>query len=561
MRAVLLLNSGDAIASWQYEALRAAVEKGLDIIEIAHCQDEPARRLWGKHFGYYAFALMSRRGMATLQATSVRPLIKPSANEISFSCEQEGAGQRIPAGIADGFRGADVVINFGMDLLRNPDSLPVRHGVLSYHHGGPDQPKAGPAGFYELEQGAEVQGVIVQRLSDTLDGGEILATAFAPVVPYSYGRTVQAALVASIPLLAKAIETLEAETSNEPKTFRPDYHLPTNTRVARQVVTLTGRKARHLAYGLFREKRWQVGRLTVPLLTEGDVLLSSADIEPIEGPAGYSFVADCFVSAGESVYCEALNPRSGKGEIARWQSGRWAFLDLGLRGGHASYPQPIEDGESVFLFPEIAAVSSPVLYRLDPDGVGVSERIEMKGLEDMRLLDGTLFNHEETWYLFAGKRGSANLLLELWVAPALTGPYRPHPSSPVCLDPRGSRMAGPIVKIDGQLYRFGQDGTQNYGGRVTVHRIEELTEETYEESRCGTIQCSDSWGPHTVSNRGNETWIDFFQEETSALAGFRRFKGRYLSGGGHSVPAVPTPGLSARQVSSPTLWSAPTDGS
>ena len=100
-------------------------------------------------------------------------------------------------------------------------------------------------------------------------------------------------------------------------------------------------------------------------------------------------------------------------------------------------------------------------------------------------------------------------------------------------------MAGPIARINGRLYRFGQDGTQNYGGRVSVHRIEDLTEETYEESRCGTIQCSDSWGPHTVSTRGDETWIDFFREETSALAGYRRFKGRYLSAGKFSVPVAP----------------------
>jgi hypothetical protein len=530
MKAVLLVNTGDTIAAWQYEALRSAIEKGLDIIQIAHSPDEHQRPR-AKNYGYYAFASTSRRRMATLRRTSIRPLLKPSAREVFFSCEREGPWQRIPASAADGFRGADVVINFGIDLLRNPDSLPVRYGVLSYHYGSLDQFEGGPAGFNELAQGAEVQSVIVQRLSDTADGGEILSTAFAQVVPHSYAQTLQAAHVAGTPLLAKAIETLEDETSHKPKSIRPDYRLPTNTGVARQVVTLAGRKARHLAYGLLREKRWRVGRLILPLVPEGEVLLSSADIEPIEGPHGYSFIADCFVSPREGVYCEALNPRSGKGEIARWKSGEWAFLDLGLRGGHASYPQPIEDDGSVFLFPEIASVSSPALYRLQPDGVGVSERIEMQGLGDLRLLDATLFNHEKTWYLFAGRRGSVNLRLELWVAPALTGPYRLHPSSPVCLDPRGSRMAGPIAKIEGRLYRFGQDGTLNYGGRVSVHQIEDLTVETYEESRCGTIQCSDSWGPHTVSSRGDETWIDFFKEETSALAGFRRLKGRYLQRG------------------------------
>lgn len=529
MKAVLLLNTGDAIEAWQYEALRLAVEKGLEIIQIAHCSVDQRRRFETKSLGYRAFAHMSRRGVAALKRTSVRPLLRPNAHEVSFSSEPEGARDRIPASVADNFPVADIVINFGLDRLANSDSLSMRHGVLSYHHGGPDQFTGGPAGFDELAQCAEVQGVVVQRLSDTLDRCEILSRAYAPVVPHSYRQTLQAAYVAGIPLLAKAIGTLDAEARSPLNRVRPEYYAPSNTCVARQVVRLAGRKARRLGYGLMREKRWEVGKLTTPLVPEGKVVLSSSDIEPIEVPRGYSFIADCFISPNEGVYCEALNPHSGKGEIARWKSGEWAFLDLGLGGGHASYPQPIEEDEAIFLFPEIAAVSSPVLYRLHPDGVGVSERIEMKGLDSLRLLDATLFRHEGAWYLFAGKRESANMRLELWVSPALAGPYRLHPSSPVCLDPRGSRMAGPIALVKGRLYRFGQDVTKNYGGRVAVHRIEILTEDTYEESRCGTIQCSDSWGPHTVSTRGDDTWIDFFKEETSVLAGFRRFKGRYVS--------------------------------
>jgi hypothetical protein len=531
MKAVLLLNAGDTIAAWQYEALRAAVEKGLDIIAVAHCTDEQQPRVGIKHLGYCAFALTSRRKMTKLQQTSIRPLLPPNAREVSFSPVREGAWQKIPDTVGDGFRGADVIINFALNLLHNPGSLHVRHGVLSYHHGDPAQFAGGPAGFYELEAGAQVQDVVVTRLSDAPGHGEILSRAYAPVVPYSYAQTLRGAHEAGIPLLAKALGVLETKPTQTPTPFGPDHGLPTNTRVARQVMTLAGRKVRHLAYGLLKEKKWQIGRLTAPLHPEGDILLSSPDIEPIQNPPGYSFIADCFGGPQGGVYCEALNPRSGKGEIARWKSGDWAFLDLDLQGGHASYPQIVEDDGSVFLFPEIAAVSSPVLYRLSLDGVSVSERIEMKGLGELRLLDGTLFNHEESWYLFAGKLGSTNLRLELWVAPGLNGPYRLHPSSPVCLDPRGARMAGPIAKIDGQLYRFGQDGTENYGGQVSVHRIEKLSEEAYEESRCGTIQCKDSWGPHTVSTSGNETWIDFFKEETSPLAGFRRFKGRYLSGG------------------------------
>jgi hypothetical protein len=86
-------------------------------------------------------------------------------------------------------------------------------------------------------------------------------------------------------------------------------------------------------------------------------------------------------------------------------------------------------------------------------------------------------------------------------------------------------MAGGLTEIRGRLYRFGQDGTQKYGGRVTVHRVEVITEDAYSETRCGSVTCRDFWGPHTISI-GDETWIDFFTETTSPLAGYRRLKGR-----------------------------------
>jgi hypothetical protein len=526
MKAVLLLDADDVVPAWEYEALSDAVDNGLDIVHVAHCVDQhqsPRRR--AKFAGYYALALVGRRRMPALRPRSVRDLLPPGVTEVSFESEWEGVWQRIPAEVAEGFRGADVVIKFGMNLLRGPDSLPVTYGVLSYHHGDPEKFRGRPAGFYELRNGEEVQGVIVQQLSDTLDGGKILAKAYSRVVPHSYAQTLEGALRTGVPLLAKALETAESGSGYLPSELGPNFRLPTNRVVASETTRMAARKVRRLSYGLLREKRWQMGRLTVPIDPEADVSIAAADIEPVAPPPGYSFVADPWRSPKEGVYCEALNVRTGKGEIARWRSGEWTFLDLGLQGGHASYPQALEHEGSIFLFPEIANVSSPRLFRLEADGVGVSEVIELEGLQDLRLVDATLFHQEGVWYLFAGRPGFQDSRLELWVAPSLTGPFRPHPSSPVCLDPRGARMAGGLTEIRGRLYRFGQDGTQKYGGRVTVHRVEVITEDAYSETRCGSVTCRDFWGPHTISI-GDETWIDFFTETTSPLAGYRRLKGR-----------------------------------
>ena len=369
----------------------------------------------------------------------------------------------------------------------------------------------------------------VQRLTDTLDGVEVLAKGYARVVPYSYTQTMRGIYLAAVPLLAKAITALEKGEGRRSDSLGAEYRVPTTAAVARQSAALVRNKLSRLAWGLFGEQGWQVARLSGSIEPQEHVSLSPARIQPLDVPRGYTFVADPCSAPNGAVYGEALNSRTGLGEIARWSAGEWVFLDLGLDGRHASYPQAVEDAGSLFLFPEIAQVSGPTLYRLEPDGVTVSERLELEGLDGLRLLDATLFRRGETWYLFAGQPGSAESRLDLWTAPSLTGPYRPHPSSPVCLDPRGARMAGPIAEIGGSIYRFGQDCSRHYGGRVTVHRIDVLTEDAYEESVSGLVECSDAGGPHTVSISGSEIWIDFFHKKTTPMAGVRRLRARSSS--------------------------------
>jgi hypothetical protein len=145
----------------------------------------------------------------------------------------------------------------------------------------------------------------------------------------------------------------------------------------KQAVQLVARKAERLVYGLFREKNWRVGKLNLPLDPEADMVLPSDAIEALDAPRGYSFIADPFPSPQGGMYCEALNSRTGKGEIVHWSSGNWTFLELGLSGGHASYPQPIAHGGSLYLLPEIAAVAGPRTYELLPGGVLVEAEHEL----------------------------------------------------------------------------------------------------------------------------------------------------------------------------------------
>jgi hypothetical protein len=69
------------------------------------------------------------------------------------------------------------IIKFGMGLLRIPSSEQLSVPILSYHHGDPAEFRGRPAGFYEMLAGRSVMGQVVQRLSNDLDAGDIVASA------------------------------------------------------------------------------------------------------------------------------------------------------------------------------------------------------------------------------------------------------------------------------------------------------------------------------------------------------------------------------------------------
>jgi hypothetical protein len=120
-------------------------------------------------------------------------------------------------------------------------------------------------------------------------------------------------------------------------------------------------------------------------------------------------------------------------------------------------------------------------------------------LRDVRAYDPTLLRHEGRYWLFVamaapGARPSDELCL--YSAPSLAGPWRPHPLNPIVSDARSARPAGRILVQDGSLIRPSQDASGGYGSRISLNRIDVLTDEEYRETPVGTIE--PGWLPGVV---------------------------------------------------------------
>lgn len=527
MRAALLLGPDRRLKAWEYEALKQAIDAGLDITTILHCTNDQHPPWQAKHAAYHALTMAGRPRMPMLRDRDVTPLVENDLEVIYFPSEWDGVWQRIPTDVVDQLQNHEVLVKFGMNLLKGTEDLPVTHGVVAYHDANPEAHRGRPRGFHELSAGEATMNVTVHQLSNTPDNGRVLAEAYSRIVPTSYRATLNNAYETSIPLLAKAISALENQQAVQVATPESNHRLPTNGQVVRTLGKMASALVGRGLYGAFREKRWNVAFVPQPFDPEKPVQPHFADMQPITLPEGYTFAADPCAYHNGRLYVEVMHGGTGKGEIfAYTDDGHGQRVDLPVGGGHLSYPQILEYEGVTYLFPEMGDVGPPTFFELDEEQLASKAEHQLIGLENERVIDPTLIEHEGHWYLFGGGPDDVGERLELWVSDSPFGPWTPHPQTPVCLDPRTARMAGPIIRANGKLYRTGQDGSVSYGRGVTINRIEKLTPTDFEESRIGPFTIKGAFGPHTILPTEDGYWLDYYTEQTTPMAGVRRVKGR-----------------------------------
>jgi hypothetical protein len=207
------------------------------------------------------------------------------------------------------------------------------------------------------------------------------------------------------------------------------------------------------------------------------------------------------------LFFEAFDPKTRRGEIALATSEDglcWTYQQIVLAEPfHLSYPYVFESDGDVFMVAETLGAGAVMLYR--------AESFPLRWKPEARLVTGThadpsIVRHDDKWWLFTCPNPRLNDTLRLYVADALTGPWREHPRSPIVSgDKRIARPGGRVVAGDGRLVRYAQDCKDHYGHQVHAFEILRLNEREYveEEWRGGPILTASGsgWnrtGMHTI---------------------------------------------------------------
>ncbi|WP_191059613.1 glucosamine inositolphosphorylceramide transferase family protein [Geminicoccus harenae] len=381
------------------------------------------------------------------------------------------------------------------------------------------------AGVAALQAGRRDAGVALMAGQAVLERCRIKTVSHS--LPKTQGRLFAAAATMPIRMVLLLAGGIIPPSPAEPaKTLGPAA-AGRLTRAA-QLRNLAGRVLREAW-----EEQWRVGVLD----QTPEQLVAGPDARRITWlparPLGYH--ADPFGQAGivgqtELVLAEAYDFRERLGYLVAID--RDGSERIVLREPfHLSYPQLVEHDGQTWLLPEAKAAGLVRLYRGDP----FPERF-VPGpvlIEGLAAADPTLFRDSQGFWLFAGDGAAQDETnLVLYHAPALLGPWTPHPMNPIKVDLGSARPAGPLFRAGGRLWRPAQDCRATYGGAIVLNEVLTLTPDLYLE-RPGPVLQPDPSGPcphglHTLTPFGQGFLVDGKREFRSLrrwLTGLRSLAG------------------------------------
>ena len=233
-KRVALIVDNLKITNWQKSALEYANES-IEIVMILNCQNSINKKNYFKNFLYYLLNMIFLKNNLTRKyKINFKNIIT-----FNFNSKKNGSWESIPSFVYDAMEKEkiEIVIKFGMGLLKI-DKKSFCPTILSYHHGDPTKYRGRPAGFYEIINGENTIGIIVQKINNKIDAGTIYASAISKVFNFSYKKTASNFYDNSKYLLKKAIDNHSNKQYVEQRSFGKNYSLPSNFTVIKFILIL-----------------------------------------------------------------------------------------------------------------------------------------------------------------------------------------------------------------------------------------------------------------------------------------------------------------------------------
>ncbi len=419
----------------------------------------------------------------------------------------------------------DVLIRGGSGILRGGILTVAPMGIVSFHHANNLVNRGAPPGFWEVYHREPSTGFIIQKLSEELDGGDVLYRGAIPTAPTYVRNSVRLYLKANAfmhEMLERIARTGALPTCEAKQPYA--YPLYTTPSVGQQIrylwgvfLTMGGKVWRKLRG---HEYRWGVAYQFTK--DWRDAVLWRSKV--IKNPPN-KFLADPFAVSRDGqhvIFVEEYDFGSELGRITAYEVSKAGATYLGValeEPFHLSFPFLLEQDGELYMCPDTHETREIRLYKCTEFPLKWElHRVLMKNVS---ATDTMIFKRDSKWWMFtnvdSSPLGDHCSELHIFGADSFDATdWRPHPLNPIMVDSTRARNGGLLFEGETAYRVFQVQGFDRYGEAMGIAEIKALDAERYEEAPVCTMPARfmpGLKGAHTYTFTPGLLTVDFVKFE------------------------------------------------
>ena len=183
---------------------------------------------------------------------------------------------------------------------------------------------------------------------------------------------------------------------------------------------------------------------------------------------------------------------------------------------HLSYPSIFEFNNDLYLIHATTHNSKSYIELFKCENFPLKWKFDRKLIEDIPLVDTTIFFYDNTWWIFGCKAeldgsSQSNELMLYYSDNPLSQNWISHPLNPIVSNIKNARPAGKIFQMNNKIIRPAQNCYKIYGNGISFNEIIKLNKNEYEEKQIEFFTPNwknDMIGLHTFNYDAGFTVID-----------------------------------------------------
>ncbi len=392
----------------------------------------------------------------------------------------------------------DFIIRFGFSIIRGEILDLPKYGIWSFHHSDEKVIRGGPAGFWEVCMNHSKNGVILQKLTNHLDGGIILKKRYYKTIMHDCAFHIHHILDSSTDMPVQVCADILNQCAdyfqqNPSSSEAKIYSWPGLFKMSFFPLLQMWRRIMYNLRILFIHEKWITG---IAEAVPDDLInnkITQCPIKVLNYKSKHVYPADPFIintENGKRIFFEKFNYAAGKADIRTvlFEKNKGFSLEKIIFDNaiHRSFPFVFSFDGKTYLMPEQIENKCVDLYLWNEK----DEKITFSHtILQQPLADAVLLYKDNIWWLFGSVPGiDVNNSLCLFYSDDLLGPYISHPQNPIVYSPSGARMAGSFINQNGNLFRLGQDSQNQYGKQTLIFHVKHLSKIMYKEDQVSIIQ-------------------------------------------------------------------------